>query len=237
MRKFLYILLFVICSRHAFGACVIGDALWQAKQYTKAISTYEQCAYDKNDAVAQYRLAMLYLNGNESVKQDIKQALFFFRLSSENGYAPAQRELAKLLDTLENLGDVGKQGIIAWKNLMEPMGFDCDISAFSWALLAAEKQENKWFYPTESLFDEQAAQLVDTWTKQKGQDKKRQAAEKAIEWKQIRLLKSAKTLLSDTEYKDFFKVLTSTEKGQAARSRKQQATEKLKAMWEAKKVQ
>ena len=234
-RSFLYLVAFLLINTVAFGACVVADALWKEKIYEKAIYTYEQCAYDRNDSIAQYKLATFYLDGNEAVEQDIRHALFFFRLASENGYAPAQRELAKLVDVLDSLGDVGKQGLAEWKAQMEPMGFDCSIPAFSWALLAADKKENKWFYPTEALFDEQAADLVKKWTAQKGQAQKGLATEKAVEWKQLRLLKSAEAVLSPSQYNEFLKTLTSNEKGQFVRSRKKEATEELKKLLEQRK--
>ena len=235
MKKLSYLLILLLVGNTAFATCRLADAQWKAKLYEKALAAYEQCSYDKNDATAQYTLATFYLDGNEAVKQDIRHALFLFRLSAENGYAPAQRELAKLIDTLEGLGKVGKQGLSDWKDQMEPMGFDCSIPAFSWALLAADKKENKWFYPTEAIYDEQAADLVKTWTAKKGLEQKGLATEKAVEWKQLRLLKSAKSLLSTKEYNEFFKILTSTEKGQTARSRKKEAMDKLKKKWEKKK--
>ena len=221
-------------SHFALAVCLVADAQWKAGEYEQAMVNYENCAYKKNDAIAQYTLANFYLDGNDYIKQDIRHALFFLRLSAENGYAPAQRMLALLIDDLENLGEVGEKGLNDWKQQMKRLGFS-DIPAFSWLLLAADKQENKWFYPTPGDVDEEAIRLADSWTNKRGSDEKGLATQMAVAWKQIRLIKSAKVLLNPVEFESFLKIMETKETGSDIRNRKKRAMDRVKQVWEVKK--
>ena len=235
MKKVIFLfVLFFLHSRFATAVCLVADSQWKIGQYEQAMANYEKCAYEKNDAIAQYKLASFYLDGNEYVEQSVRHALFFLRLSAENGYAPAQRMLALLIDDLENLGEVGQQGLDEWRRQMKDFGFS-DVPAFAWLLIAADKQENKWFYPTPGNVDEEAVKLADSWTKKIGIAEKGLATQIAVAWKQIRLIKSAKALLPPEEFESFLKIMESKETGIDVRNRKKRAMDRVKQVWEAKK--
>jgi len=101
--------------------------------------------------------------------------------------------------------------------------------------LAAEKTENKWFYPNAGPVDKNANALVETWTAQKGQVARTEAMRQAAAWKENRLLQSAHQILSDEAYANFYQIMTTSEKGQKIRSLRRQAMEDLKSVWEQQK--
>ena len=236
MKKgILFTIVLCMFAQKGIASCDIADAQWKAKKYELAMANYEKCAYAQNDAVAQYELAMHYLNENEHLEQDILHALFLLRLSSESGYAPAQRELGKLMDILHSFGEVGTNAMHDMEKQMLLYGLSDDLSPFAWVLLASEKVENKWFYPTPGELDEQAVQLSDAWSMQKGPLARTEALRQAGAWKESRLLKSAKQMLSEEDYGDFEAIMTSKETGQTIRMERRQAMEKLKQIWEKKR--
>ena len=94
MKKFLLFLLLSVWVLPAAADCFEGDMAFEREKWRIARLAYETCAQTKNDAVSFYRLGQIYLTA-KGVPVDRTRALLYFRYGAENGYAPAQRELAK----------------------------------------------------------------------------------------------------------------------------------------------
>lgn len=197
----------------AQAACFLGDALMAKKNYAAAKETYQMCSHVQNDAGAQYALGQIYKDGLGGTKQDLKLALFYFRFAAENGSAAAQRELAQLMMSLERMGAPGQEALREYENKIHQIkGRDekgvldlkpLPMSAYAWMLLAAEKPENKWFYPTAQVQDEQARRLLLNMERQYGKAAKEQAIREASAWKEEKLIWAAKTTLTEPEYQQF----------------------------------
>ena len=70
-----------------------GKALYDAKNYAKAIPLF-QTAAKKGHKKAQYRLGLCYDKG-KGVKEEDKQAFYWYGLSANQGYAKAQYQLGR----------------------------------------------------------------------------------------------------------------------------------------------
>ncbi len=220
----------------AHASCLLGDAQMRAGRTDRAKISYETCALQNNDAQGQYALGLLYRDGIEPVRQNMKMALFYFRLAAENGYAPAQRDLAELMETLTEFGTVGQTALTDYESQMRDMNTDNTdtLSAFAWALLAAEKADNKWFYPSPALSDDAAAKLVKKWTSSKGTAAKDAAIQQATVWKEKRLVKSAVNLLSLEEYAAFMEQMYPQKNDAQTLTQKKKAMADLKTVWETR---
>lgn len=196
----------------AGAACLFGDAYLARGQYEQARQVYENCAKEQNDPGAQYALGQLYQNGT-GTPQNIKRALFYYRFAAENGLASAQRALAQLMMDLERMGAPGRVALQDYetkigelketqKTIAEPIKAR-EMSAYAWMLLAAEKADNKWFYPAGGDQDQQAVRLLPSLESRYGKSAREQAVRQASAWKEDKLLRAAKTALSDSEYATF----------------------------------
>ena len=212
---------FIAFQTHA--ACFYGDALFEKGAYDKAEAAYMDCAR-KNDASAQYRLGLLYKDGEITTGKDIEKALAFFRFSAENGYAPAQRELGALLIELEKTAQ-GQKTIQNYqkkalstseKSRVLSTIKRVDMSGYAWLLLAAEGAEHKWYYPSEALSDDKAAQMIRN--KEIGETSQTTAIKEASAWKMKKLMAAAKAVLSAEEFAQFEKDVSSPSASQGTRA-------------------
>ena len=218
------VFLILFLSAHCNAACPLGDALLKKAQYDKAFEQYETCLATTDDISAHFGMGMLYLSGQQNVKQDLKKALHHFRLAAENGHAPAQRELAKLMLDLENMGNIGKQAlaeheqkILLSKQLPSAQNAvitKTPLSAYAWLLLAADNPDNKWFFASSETNDDEAGKLLSTFEKKFGPAGKQIAVKQATEFKEIKLISAAREFLSDTDYQRFLKNIYSKNKRQ-----------------------
>lgn len=212
-----------------YAKCPLAEAYLKTNRKDKVFEQYEVCAEVLNDAESQLHVGLTYLDGTDFEQQSLRSAFKFFRMGAENGYAPAQRELAKLIDALEDMGQVGKEALVdfeeQWRGKnnsdREP------LSALAWMILAAEKAENKWFYNAPAITDAQAVNLL---KKFKSKGNVEQAEKQAIAFKQEKLMQLAQKLLSDSAYRDFESIIyPERQKGKVhARMTKAQAIENLK---------
>ena len=233
MKKVFFFLFFMNISA-VFASCPMAD-LYKGKNAMLEWRNYQICAEDMNDSESQFLIGQTYLNGAENIAQNLELALHFFRMSAENGYAPAQRELAKLMDTLNDLGTAGQQAIDEmdkkWSN--ESEGKKEKMSALSWMMLAAEKKENKWFYFAPAIADEEASRLLPQM-KAKYAENEKNASLAATHWKQAQLMKQAKSLLTERAYKQFENIIYPS-KIEPPKMSRTQAVEELKKLKMSKK--
>ena len=228
MKKIFFLLFFINAST-VFAYCPMAD-LYKRKNTMLEWQNHQICAKEMNDSESQLLIGQTYLKGNKNVPQNLKLALKFFRMGAENGYAPAQRELAKLMDSLNDLGDEGKSAISEmddqWQD--ETKTNQLPMTALSWMMLAAEKKENKWFYFAPALTDEEAIRLLPKM-KSKYAKEEKASSSAATNWKQAQLMKQAKALLTEQAYKQFENIIYPS-KLEPPKMSRQQAVEELKKL-------
>ena len=159
--KRLFILCLILNAHFAMATCPMAS-LYEGKNDFMEWQSYEVCALEKNDSESQFFIGQVYLNGNKNIPQNLTKALEYFRMAAENGYAPAQRELAKLMDTLNDIGTDGQEAILEMEKTWQKKNKTAHqaMSALSWLMLAAERAENKWFYFAPAMIDEEAVRLL-----------------------------------------------------------------------------
>ncbi|MBE6449618.1 MAG: sel1 repeat family protein [Alphaproteobacteria bacterium] len=208
MKTLFYLFVFFKVSS-ALAFCPMGELYQKAGRAFDAWSQYQACADENNDASSQLYVGQVYLDGNSNVQQSLNMALRYFRMASENGYAPAQRKLAILMQDMEELGDMGVKALESFEDAwrQENNSDRKTMSALSWMMLAAEKPENKWFYFSENVLDKEAVQLLPQMKSGMSPEQIEMAQKSATAWKQEQLLKQAKFLLDDTAYEDFKQII------------------------------
>jgi hypothetical protein len=226
-KKGLWTFFFLILGfgANSFASCPDGDILLEKKMEKQAIDAYTACAEDQNDPQAQFFLGKAYQNGQNGLKADLNNALFYYQLSAENGYAPAQVRLAKILSSLmtnnetvilETYQQILKS-LEAQELTFEQKNQIADkavrgLPAYAWLLLAADKKENKWFLPAGESSDDQALSLLKIMEKQISPADKKAAIRQASKWKEKKLLQAAKEVLTEREYLSFYQTLYPTMK-------------------------
>ena len=219
----LFITLSVLFAPLAHAACLYGEAFWDKQDYKRAEDYYKECAKN-NDSVALYKLGLIYKNGYIENKKDVVKCLAFLRFSAENGYAPAQRELGVALLEL-NQSDVGRKTVAEYQgNIQATSGNSkilgntkkTDISPYAWILLAAEKAENKWYYPSGAFSDDDAVQIIQQ--SRMDRNTKKTATAEAGSWKMKKLRSTAKEILSADEYRAFETAVFSQQADPATRA-------------------
>ena len=209
----LFLLTFTVLSVTVNAACLFGDAYLKRGHHKQARQVYENCAKEQNDPSAQYALGQMYQRGT-GAQQNIMLALFYYRFAAENGLASAQRALAQLMMEVERMGAPGQAALKEYEDkiqdLKKAQSSDTvlppkkrEMSAYAWMLLAAEKADNKWFYPAGATQDPEAVRLLPTLESRYGKSAREQAVRQASAWKEDKLMQTAKAVLSDTEYASF----------------------------------
>ncbi len=205
MKKILFALLFFWVSI-ANAACPLGQAYEKAKNAGGAWFAYKGCADNFKDAESQVYIAMQYLNGSDFAQQNLATAFQYFRAAAEDGYAPAQRELAKLMVALEDIGPEGKAALADFEKDWQTKSNSTrpPMSALAWMILAAEKAENKWFYMAPAIADAEALNLLSQY---RSKMDSKVAESQAVAFKQEQLMQQARNLLTDAAYKDFESII------------------------------
>lgn len=231
MKKYLWISLFCLWAGAAGAKCFLGDAYVEKGRMKQAEEAYLMCAQTGDNADANYALGKIYRDGTAGTK-DLYRALFYFRFAAENGSAAAQRELAKTMFMLRGQGEKGLQTIDRYEEKMafikgragqseEPM------YAYTWLLLAAEKADNKWYYPAGAQQDSEAVRLYHSMKNQLTAAEQQQVMAQASAFKEEKLNWAAKMVLSPAEYAQFRSVLY-PEDGQVQLARRGMELTKLK---------
>ena len=215
--KYIYCLLFISFSFVAWATCPMGDSALKVKNYVQAQRFFEGCALINNDAQSQYALAHLYKDGHISSHDSQLQVLRYLRFAAENGYAPAQYELA--LYMLEGLKTPEGQALIArYSEQMRQIKIQkkrplSQMDPMAWMLLAAERAENKWFYTAPPIYVPEAEQFF-----QKTRltpEHLREVQAQAAQWKRNKLRHTARQILTEQEWQQFFPLPTGTPEAEA----------------------
>lgn len=207
----------------SYATCPYGDAFWDKRDYERAEEYYISCAKN-NNSDALYKLGLIYKDGYVEGQKDLVKGLSFLRFSAENGYAPAQRELGLSLVNLSK----DEQGLktideyqkkiptISGKSKILGNIKKTNLSPYTWILLAAEKAENKWYYPAEAISDEEAIQFIQKLNMDDAI--KKTVMTEAREWKMKKLRSTAKEILSKDEYQTFEQAIFSNQSTPDARA-------------------
>ena len=198
-------------SVSAFARCPLADKYRQDNKPEMEVIALNVCALSYNDDDSQMKMADGYMKGLNGLKKDEEQALFMYQLAAENGNAEAQVKLAELLQSFDTSSERRKelkayQGKLQ-KNDDSSSTFSGEIlHPYTLLLLAAERPENKWYYP--SLNRAAPARTSILLQNYKITPEKRQTAMKdASRWKTRKLLEMAQEILTEPEYTDFEKRL------------------------------
>ena len=215
--KYIYCLLFLCISFAVWATCPMGDSALKVKNYAQAQRFFEGCALINNDAQSQYALAHLYKDGHLPSADDELQVLRYLRFAAENGYAPAQYELA--LYMLDGLKTLEGQALLArYSEQMRQIKIQkkrplLQMDPMAWMLLAAERAENKWFYTAPAIYVPEAEQFLQET--RLSPEHLREVQAQAVQWKQNKLRHTARQILTEQEWQQFFPLSTGTPEAEA----------------------
>ncbi|MBR5130375.1 MAG: sel1 repeat family protein [Alphaproteobacteria bacterium] len=169
---------------------------------------YELCALQENNDTVQSFLGRVYLEGEYGVVPNMQKALLFYHLSAENGNAKSQMALAKLLlkmdekeETREKIKDYLEKMDLFMKNTSNTSFDGSLLHPYALLMLASENKDQKWYYVSEELSAPEAGGLLRGY--QLDKVKKKQMQRMASEWKQRKMLETAKEVYNDVEYQKF----------------------------------
>lgn len=226
---FLSIIFFSIT---AGAACPEGTQISKEKGLKAALTAYQHCAISENDDEAQVVLARLYQKGGTEISPNLMKTLLYYHLAADNGNAAAQTELAKLLLRLDK-SDAARIQLISYLKQIQ-IAFQNDRNAtfkgeilhpYVLLTLAAEKQDQKWYYPTRTKVYPESTLLLRSY--ELSDERKKELLRQGSTWKQRKILESAKEVLPMQEYQIFYETLYPAKGMPDAFSRKQ-ALENLK---------
>lgn len=205
------LLIAILLSFSVDARCPLADKYHQENNVQMEVTALNICAVSYNDDNSQMKMAEYYLEGKNDLDKDEKMALYMYQLAAENGNAEAQVKLAEMLQTFdtssERRSELKEYQQKLEKTKDDPTTFGGEIQhPYTLLLLASERPENKWYYP--SLNRSAPAKASILLGNYKITPEKRQAALKdASRWKTRKLLETAKEVLSATEYPEFEKRL------------------------------
>ena len=208
--KYIYGLIFLCFAVVAWAACPLGEASLAVKNYAQAQQFFKGCALIDNDAQAQYALARMYRDGFLPGAEQKLQTLKYLRFAAENGYGPAQYELALLM--LDFLRTPEGQAVLSHHSeqlrqiKMQRKQPLLQMSPLAWMLLAAERAENKWFYTAPPVYVAEAEQALKDAHLTPFHLKEIQM--QATQWKQNKLLHVARQIMTEAEWQRFFPMPT-----------------------------
>lgn len=211
MKRFLFICC-LIAAGAAMAKCPDADETRAQKGVKAAEAEYIGCALNYNDDDSQVILAEAYAKGQDGLAKSMNRALLFYHLSAESGNAQSQVKLAEALMKLDTTS-VGRQVILDYIQKMRNY-FDSQtafkgqlLHPYSLLLLAAEKPDNKWYYPSAVVADVRAKTVLAGY--KITEDKRKTALADAASWKNRKLLEAAEEVLLPAEYQSFKKIMQS----------------------------
>ncbi|MDR2901651.1 MAG: hypothetical protein LBU87_00880 [Lactobacillales bacterium] len=195
-----------------YARCLLGDDILKSQGMQQALPYYESCSLQHNDDASHMVLAHLYQTGAPGIPVNVQKTLLFYHLAADNGNATAQRQLAQLLLKLDETPS-GREEIKRYLSKVQTALKQDDRGAFkgelmhpyTLLLLAAEKPDQKWYYPASELSDPVAASVLQKY--QISDEKKKAALKDATAWKNKKMLEMAKKVFSDADYSVFFSKL------------------------------
>ena len=201
------ICLFFFIANVVEARCLLADKFHQEGKRAQEIVAMNACAVQNNDDESQMKMAELLMNGSKEVQKDEFEALYMYQLAAEAGNAEAQVKLAELLTSF----DVSPETRSQLKGYQERLQrientsntFKGEIlHPYTLLLLASERLENKWYYPSSSrAAPARASSLLASY--KISPEKKQAALNDASRWKTRKLLEAAQEVLSESEYEDF----------------------------------
>lgn len=204
--RYFYCVVLLCWAGLVAASCPLGDSALKIKNYAQAQEFFESCALVDNDALAQYTLAHMYRDSLLPSAERKFQTLKYLRFSAENGYGPAQYELAQLM--LDFLRTPEGQALLAHHSeqirqikieRQQPL---LQMSPLAWMLLAAERAENKWFYTAPPVYVPEAEKALQDAHLTPVHLKEIQT--QAIQWKQNKLAHVARQVMTEDEWQRFF---------------------------------
>lgn len=230
-----------LCSSYGWAICEYALDTEQSQGFLKAIPFYEQCAVSMNNDEVQLRLAKAYHSGSGGVHKNMQKALLFYHLSSENGNAIAQTELAQLLLNMDEKPSTRAQLQSYLEKIKHFISGD-NVTTFDgsflhpYALLAlaVESIDQKWYYVSDQLSAPQASGLLKKY--KVSDEKKRLALDQMKQWKERKMIEVAREIYQPDEYQDFVQRVKPIS-GYADAFLKSQSIQKLKTDIKAYKEQ
>ena len=193
----------------ASSRCLLADKALKNGNETGEVIALSACATRFNDDESQMKLADIFLNGLKGEDKDEMAALYMYQLAAESGNAEAQIRLSQMLQSFDTSPE-RRAELKTYQTKLEKTTKDSDVFSgeimhpYTLLLLASERADNKWYYPSSNrVASTQAATLLSQY---KISAEKRQAAmQEASRWKTRKLLETAKEVLTEEEYVDFEK--------------------------------
>ena len=204
------VLLVLLINAPCWAFCPFSESLLATLREESALNLYKSCAESMNDDASQAKLAQIYDQGTASVKKDIKKALYYYQLSSDNGNAESQARLAQMYMELDRDKE-GRRALYGYMNNVIAVpsreGNRDDfkgelVHPYVLLMLANEKSANKWYYPTKvKQAPTYAANLFRNY--KIDDEKKKMLMKQATAWKKRKLLEMARQILPKAEYQEF----------------------------------
>jgi len=196
------------------AACPQGDRLAREKGMAAALQAYEQCALMYNDDSSMMKLAEAY-GGAQGVPKNEEKMLLFYQLSAETGNAVSQTALAKIMLKMDETAD-GRSRLQAYmkkaEQQMASLGSQGKmLHPYTYLLLASERADQKWYYPTDITSSPEAERLLNNYAI--SPEKRAEALKEATAWKNRKMLEAAKKVYNATMYQDFYNTIYPKEKG------------------------
>lgn len=211
--RFLLILFGLLVSGTALAFCPFSERLLASLKEESVVALYKNCAENMNDDASQAKLAAIYDKGTPAIPRDLKKALLYYQLSADNGNAASQARLAQLYMELDKSRQ-GRADLYGYLESIVPVsqmgakGKNSDefqgelMHPYVLLMLANEKPENKWYYPSSEL---QAPAFAKSMLSayQVDESKKKQLMQQASRWKKRKLLEIARQILPEAEFRNF----------------------------------
>ena len=238
----------LLISGEVMAFCPFADTLAKSMQEKSILALYQNCADGLNDDASQVKLAKIYDEGTGTISRDLKKAIKYYQLSSENGNAYSQARLAQLYMKLDQNRE-GRALLYEYlDSVVQVPVFEVgeateDIDVFQGELLhpyvllllSNEKPENKWYYSSEELSAPTFAKKMLKEYKL-DENKKQQLQREATRWKKRKLLEVARDILPSVEYQQFAQTLYPVN-GKANEKLRNQMLKDFKVKVEQKKKQ
>ena len=209
-RKIIF-LGFLLFSMNSWGRCPLADEYQKQGRKEEEIMALSACAVQYNDDDSQMKMAEMYMKGTHEVEKDEMTAVYLYQLAAESGNAEAQVKLAEMLQDFDSSSD-RRSLLRKYMGSLETTGIDTSsfkgeiLHPYTLLLLASERVENKWYYPSPHRgAPARASALLKNY--KITPEKRQMALKEASRWKTRKLLETAKEILSPAEYPDFEKKL------------------------------
>ena len=214
---------------NSWGRCLLADEYQKQGKKEEEVFALSSCAIQYNDDDSQIKLAEMYLVGTPEVEKDEMSAVYLYQLAAESGNAEAQVKLAEMLQDFDSSSE-RRSLLKKYMGSLETTGvstssFKGEIQhPYTLLLLASERVENKWYYPSSHRgAPARASALLKNY--KITPEKRQMALKEASRWKTRKLLETAKEILSSAEYPDFEKRLqNSATRTQAMKELKERLT-------------